>query len=83
MLIVLFVIAVLIFLFVPNLVNQRDKIENRGDKAFTQVVKTQAELFTMNENLPLSYENLLSEHYLTAEQITKAKELEIDLNHLE
>lgn len=83
MLIVLLVIAVLIFLFVPNLSKQRSGIEARGDAAFTKVVRTQVELFKMNESKAVTYDNLLSERYLTAEQIKKAKDLAIDINKLD
>lgn len=83
MLVVLLVIAVLILLFVPNLAKQQSKITARGDEAFTQVIKTQAELYRMNEGDPVTYEKLLAEHYLTNQQVDKAKELGIDLAQLD
>lgn len=83
MLVVLLVIAVLILLFVPNLAKQQSKIEARGNEAFTQVIKTQAELYRMNEGDPVTYEKLLAEHYLTTKQVAKAKELGIDLTQLD
>lgn len=83
MLIVLLVIAVLVFLFVPNLSKQRTTIETRGNDAFVKVVKTQVELFQINEGKSVSYDALLSARYLTAEQVKKAKNLGIDLNKLD
>lgn len=83
MLVVLLVIAVLIFLFVPNLNKQRTLIETRGDDAFTKVVKTQINLFKLNEARVPTYEELISGKYLTAEQVVKAKKIGIDLSKLD
>lgn len=83
MLIVLLVIAVLVFLFVPSLSKQRTTIETRGNDAFTKVIKTQVELYQINEGKSVSYEALLSGRYLTAEQVKKAQSLGIDLNKLD
>lgn len=82
MLVVLLVIAVLIFLFVPNLGKQRTAIEARGDDAFVKVVTTQSELFVLNESRPPTYEELLAGNYLTAEQVAKAKKLGITLKNM-
>lgn len=82
MLIVLFVIAVLVLLFVPSLSNQRESIEKKGDEAFRQVVTTQVELYVLNEEDGVSYEGLVSKKYLTQKQVDKAKKLAIDLNNV-
>lgn len=72
MLVVLFVISVLVLLFVPNLASQRVKIEDQGKVAFEKVIKTQVELFEMNETMEITYDNLVKEHYLTKSQADKA-----------
>ncbi|MBP1043523.1 prepilin-type N-terminal cleavage/methylation domain-containing protein [Vagococcus sp. BWB3-3] len=82
MLIVLLVIAVLVFLFVPNLTGQREKINAKGDDAFRKVVVTQVELYTQHEDESiagnqLSLENLVKKKYLSAEQKKRAEKLGI------
>lgn len=80
MLVVLFVISVLVLLFVPNLASQRVKIEDQGKVAFEKVIKTQVELFEMNETIEVSYDNLVKEHYLTKSQADKAISWHISLD---
>jgi competence protein ComGC len=78
MLIVLFVIAVLILLFVPNLVKQTDNINNQGNQALTKVIETQSEMYFMDNNKrPRSTDDLLEGGYISEDQKTKADELEI------
>lgn len=78
MLIVLFVIAVLILLFVPNLVKQTDNINNQGNQALTKVIETQSEMYFMDNNeRPKSTAQLLDGGYISKDQKTKADELEI------
>lgn len=76
MLIVLLVIAVLIFLFVPSLMNQRERINKQESAAFEQVVENQLELYQLNERvaLPAEFEVLRTSGYLTAEQAKKASD---------
>lgn len=78
MLIVLFVIAVLIILFVPNLVKQTETINTQGDAALTKVIETQSELYYLDKNVrPTSTADLLKDGYITQEQQTKADALNI------
>ncbi|WP_277347154.1 competence type IV pilus major pilin ComGC [Vagococcus fluvialis] len=78
MLIVLFVIAVLILLFVPNLVKQTDNINNQGNQALTKVIETQSEMYFIDNNKrPRSTDDLLEGGYISEDQKTKADELEI------
>jgi competence protein ComGC len=78
MLIVLFVIAVLILLFVPNLLKQTDNINNQGNQALTKVIETQSEMYFMDNNKrPGSTDDLLEGGYISEDQKTKADELEI------
>ena len=78
MLIVLFVIAVLILLFVPNLVKQTDTINSQGNEALTKVIETQSEMYYMDNNKrPSSTDELAKGGYISKEQKAKADELEI------
>ncbi|MGO3731847.1 MAG: competence type IV pilus major pilin ComGC [Vagococcus sp.] len=78
MLIVLFVIAVLIILFVPNLVKQTDSINKQGDAALEKVIETQSEMYYLDHNeRPTSTEVLLEGGYISKDQKAKADKLEI------
>lgn len=78
MLIVLFVIAVLIILFVPNLVKQTDTINTQGDAALTKVIETQSELYYLDKNeRPNSLDDLQTQGYITSDQKDKAESLNI------
>lgn len=76
MLIVLLVIAVLIFLFVPSLMNQREQIKKQESEAFEQVVANQLELYQLNERieLPTNFNGLAESGYLTVDQAAEANE---------
>jgi len=76
MLIVLFVITLLVLLFVPSLTKQRENIQKQGAKALEKVIETQVELFRLDygkEHL-ITWEILVTEGYLTAEQVTEARD---------
>lgn len=78
MLIVLFVIAVLILLFVPNLVKQTDTINSQGNEALTKVIETQSEMYYMDNNKrPTSTDELVDGGYISKDQKIKADELKI------
>lgn len=81
MLMVLFIIAVLILIFVPNISTQKAGINDKGDQAFEKVFRAQVELYHINENkAPEKMEDLLQAGYLTEEQIKKADELKLKIN---
>lgn len=78
MLIVLFVIAVLIILFVPNLMKQTDGINKQGDAALEKVIVTQSEMYYLDNNeRPKSTDDLLKGGYISKDQKEKADKLEI------
>lgn len=80
MLIVLFVIAVLMVLFVPNLVKQTTHINEQGDAALTKVIETQSEMYYLDKNTrPESLDQLFTEGYISKEQKDKAKEIGIEV----
>lgn len=78
MLIVLFVIAVLIILFVPNLAKQTDSINKQGNAALEKVIETQTEMYYLDNNeKPASLETLFTDGYISKDQRDKAQKLEI------
>lgn len=78
MLIVMFVIAILIVLFVPNLMKQTDGINKKGDIALEKVIETQSEMYYLDkESRPTSTKELFDGGYISKEQKKKADELEI------
>ncbi|WP_265456266.1 competence type IV pilus major pilin ComGC [Enterococcus sp. HY326] len=75
MLIVMFVIGVLILLFAPNLSNHSNDIASRGDEAIVEVVKTQMELYKLNNDGVTPNEQQLVPDYLTQKQWDKYQEV--------
>ncbi|HCE11575.1 MAG TPA: competence protein ComG [Enterococcus sp.] len=68
MLIVLLVVSVLILLFVPNMAQQRETIDDKGNAAIVQVVETQIELFRLENNRAPNANELVDRNYVSAEQ---------------
>lgn len=76
MLIVLFVIAVLILLFVPSLSKQTVNINKQGNEALTKVIDTQVEMYRLDTGKsPNSLKDLYEGKYITKEQQDKAAEI--------
>ncbi|MGG5359473.1 MULTISPECIES: competence type IV pilus major pilin ComGC [unclassified Enterococcus] len=68
MLLVLLVISVLILLFVPNLSRYREHVNQESREAVLQLVATQKELFSLQNNgRRPTVEELLREGYITRE----------------
>lgn len=68
MLIVLLIISVLVLLFVPNLSRYRNHVDQESREAIIQLVDTQKELCTLQNNgrIP-TVEELLNEGYIKRE----------------
>ncbi|MBS9335649.1 competence type IV pilus major pilin ComGC [Fructobacillus papyrifericola] len=77
--VVLFIIALLMLLVLPNLNKQRDRAEQTHQKAMVGTVQTQVDLYLNDhpDQASVSYADLEREKYLTAAQLKKAKELKI------
>ncbi len=75
MVLVLFVISILMLLIIPNVVQQKQKVDNQGTKALVTVVQTQVELYEMeqNEKAP-NFEVLKAADYLSDAQLKQANE---------
>ncbi|MBS9335098.1 prepilin-type N-terminal cleavage/methylation domain-containing protein [Fructobacillus sp. M1-13] len=79
--VVLFIIALLMLLILPNLNKQRDKAEATHRKAMVGTVQTQVDLY-LNDHpgqQSVSFADLKKEDYLTEAQLEKAKQLKISI----
>ncbi|MDO4680436.1 MAG: competence type IV pilus major pilin ComGC [Aerococcus sp.] len=78
MVIVLFIIAILLLIIIPNATKTQEKAQSKADAAIVKTVETEQALYKMDHNgTEGSMEQLKGEGYLTAEQIEayeKAKE---------
>ncbi|MCL4942690.1 competence protein ComG [Streptococcus suis] len=76
MLVVLGIISLLLLLFVPNLSQQKDAIQKKGDAAVVKVVESQMELYELEYDKEATVEDLQKAGYITpkqAEQYATAK----------
>lgn len=77
--VVLFIIALLMLLILPNLNRQRDKAEETHRKAMVGTVQTQIDLYLNDhpEQKTVTLADLRKEDYLTKQQEEKVKKLKI------
>ncbi|HFI0632220.1 TPA: competence type IV pilus major pilin ComGC [Streptococcus suis] len=68
MLVVLGIISLLLLLFVPNLSQQKDAIQKKGDAAVVKVVESQMELYELKHNKEATVADLQAADYITKEQ---------------
>ncbi|MDD6406414.1 MAG: competence type IV pilus major pilin ComGC [Lactobacillus equicursoris] len=75
MVIVVAIIATLVLLISPNLLSQKEKADDRSKDAFVSTLQTQIQLYREDHNntVPTSFKQMTDEHYLTADQQTKAE----------
>ncbi|HEM3704087.1 TPA: prepilin-type N-terminal cleavage/methylation domain-containing protein [Streptococcus suis] len=76
MLVVLGIISLLLLLFVPNLSQQKDAIQKKGDAAVVKIVESQMELYELEYDKEATVEDLQKAGYITpkqAEQYATAK----------
>lgn len=70
MLIVLFIVAILMLLIVPNMASQRQKAQDKADEGIVHVVIQQEELYMMEHNTKTkpTLEQLVTEKMITPSQ---------------
>ncbi|MCY3026069.1 MULTISPECIES: competence type IV pilus major pilin ComGC [Aerococcus] len=69
MIVVLFILGLLILLFLPNIMNQRDSAQETGDEALRQTVETQQILYKNDhDGQEGTIDQLVAEEYLSQEQ---------------
>lgn len=76
MLVVLGIISLLLLIFVPNLSQQKDAIQKKGNAAVIKVVESQMELYELEHDKEATVADLQADSYITekqAEQYAKAK----------
>ncbi|HEM4284951.1 TPA: prepilin-type N-terminal cleavage/methylation domain-containing protein [Streptococcus suis] len=76
MLVVLGIISLLLLIFVPNLSQQKDAIQQKGNAAVVKVVESQMELYELEHDKEATVADLQADGYITekqAEQYAKAK----------
>lgn len=71
MLIVLLIISVLILVTIPNVTKHFASIDDKGCKAYVQMVQGQVEAYKMEKlNYPATITDLVTEKYIQEENIT-------------
>ncbi|KRM87027.1 competence type IV pilus major pilin ComGC [Liquorilactobacillus vini] len=76
--IVLFIIALLILLILPNINSQKDRAQTVSNQALNQVVQTQADLYRDQYDTPsVSLDDLKKEGFLNDAQYQKAVKAKI------
>lgn len=68
MLVVLGIISLLLLLFVPNLSQQKDAIQKKGNAAVVKVVESQMELYELEHDEEATVEDLQQAGYITEKQ---------------
>lgn len=65
MLIVIFIIAILLILIVPNITNNLDTAKNKSSEAYVKTVQSQITSYQLNENdNDVTFEKLVERGYL-------------------
>lgn len=72
MLLVLSIIAVLVLLFIPNILSHQKGIDQKSTEAFRKSIETQVSLYYLEHG---TYPKALSDLSLTPEQLKKAEDL--------
>ncbi|HEL2056147.1 TPA: prepilin-type N-terminal cleavage/methylation domain-containing protein [Streptococcus suis] len=68
MLVVLGIISLLLLLFVPNLSQQKDAVQKKGDAAVVKVVESQMELYELAHDKEATVADLQQAGYITEKQ---------------
>lgn len=68
MMVVLFVISILLLLFVPNIMKQKDSAKNKSDESIVKVVETQMEVYELETGNRPTLEELADGGYITDKQ---------------
>jgi competence protein ComGC len=79
MLVVIFIIAILMLLFVPKLADHKASSQKQADAALVETVEQQQELFTLdekNDGIDATPENLKTAGYLTEKQLNRYNKIQ-------
>ncbi|MCT0164012.1 prepilin-type N-terminal cleavage/methylation domain-containing protein [Lactobacillus helveticus] len=73
MVVVIAIIVILMVLIVPNMLDQKEKAENKTSDAFKTTLQTQVEMYKDDDHgTPTKFDELLKGDYLTQDQVSKA-----------
>lgn len=65
MLIVLFIIAILLILIIPNITKNIDSAKDKSSEAYEKTVQSQVTAYEINEKDPdVTFDKLVNKHYL-------------------
>lgn len=79
--VVLFIIALLMLLFLPNIGDQKKSAEKSQGNSMVKMIQAQVDLYSINEDDEgVSFGKLESKGYLSQEQVEKAQKLGIGIN---
>ncbi|WP_407391468.1 competence type IV pilus major pilin ComGC [Carnobacterium jeotgali] len=82
MVMVLFIISILMLLIVPNVVKQKDSIDEQGTEALVTVIQTQVELYELDgAKGVVSLASLQDQGYLSAKQVKQASAKSITITN--
>ena len=82
MVMVLFIISILMLLIVPNVVKQKDSIDEQGTEALVTVIQTQVELYELDgAKGAVSLASLQDQGYLSAKQVKQASAKSITITN--
>ena len=79
MLIVLIIVSVLSLLIIPNIGDTTKAVNKEAEYALTQVIKSLASLYKLENGVDATYATLQAGGYLTKEQVDKATMWEISV----
>ncbi len=68
MMVVLFIISILLLLFVPNIITQKDMAKKKSDASVVKVVQTQMEVYELDTGKEPILDDLVTGKYITVEQ---------------
>lgn len=71
MLVVLGIISILLLLFVPNLSNQKEAIQKKGDAAIVKIVESQMDIYELDHGVRPTAEELYIQQMITEDQREK------------
>ncbi|GCF95047.1 competence protein ComG [Enterococcus florum] len=68
MMVVLFVISILLLLFVPNIMTQKQSADKKAEASIVKVVETQMEVYELDHGERPDLDVLVTEKYITKDQ---------------
>ncbi|MDH4420427.1 MULTISPECIES: competence type IV pilus major pilin ComGC [Bacillus] len=77
MLLVMVVITVLLLLIIPNVVTQRESVQEKGCTAYVKSIEAQIQVYQLQHNKIPSLKELTDGKYITDDKCTNGKSIRI------